>query len=202
MKQSYLIDAFEATVSRCFPTQADALNSSLSRRLMELYQENADASKEKQRHLERQILPGIAVYETLQSVMAKEQALDMVHGCVEQRARKMRKIFLKLMRIPGLYRTVPRIFARQTPKLFGKSAGFASRDIQVTGGVWRIDMTQCPYHDACVQYGCLELCRCFCDSDDISYDGLHPNLLWHRTKTLGRGNDCCDFCLRIREKAR
>ena len=61
-------------------------------------------------------------------------------------------------------------------------------------------MTKCPYHDTCVHYGCPELCPCFCDSDDITYDGLHPKLYWHRTKTLGRGDDCCDFCLKIRGK--
>lgn len=65
-------------------------------------------------------------------------------------------------------------------------------------GVWRIDMTKCPYHDACVHYGCPELCPCFCDSDDITYDDLHPDLLWRRTRTLSRGNDCCDFCLKLR----
>ena len=32
------------------------------------------------------------------------------------------------------------------------------------------------------------MCCCFCDSDDISYTGLHPRLIWHRTKTLGRGD--------------
>ena len=41
------------------------------------------------------------------------------------------------------------------------------------------------------------LCRCYCDSDDISYAGLHPRLIWHRTKTLGRGDDRCDFCMKI-----
>lgn len=61
-------------------------------------------------------------------------------------------------------------------------------------------MTRCPYHDLTVQYGCPELCHCFCDSDDISYDHLHPKLLWHRTQTLGRGNDRCDFCLKIKGK--
>mgnify|MGYP002674773735 FL=1 len=61
-----------------------------------------------------------------------------------------------------------------------------------------IDMIKCPYHDACVHYGCPELCPCFCDSDDITYNDLHPDLLWRRTKTLGRGNDCCDFCLKLR----
>ena len=104
------------------------------------------------------------------------------------------------MRIPGLYKKVPGIFSEQTPKLFGVTAGFASQDIQTTGGVWRIDMTKCPYHDASVHCGCPELCHCFCDSDDITYDGLHPKLYWHRTKTLGRGGDCCDFCLKLRDK--
>ena len=35
------------------------------------------------------------------------------------------------------------------------------------------------------------------DSDDISCAGLHPKLVWHRTKTLGRGDDRCDFCMKI-----
>ena len=165
-----------------------------------LRQDNAGATKEKQRHLENQILPGIAAYETLQTVMPKDEALETIHSYVEQKARRQKKLFLRLMRIPGLYKKVPGIFSEQTPKLFGVTAGFASRDIQTTGGVWRIDMTKCPYHDASVHYGCPELCHCFCDSDDITYDGLHPKLYWHRTKTLGRGGDCCDFCLKLRDK--
>ena len=38
----------------------------------------------------------------------------------------------------------------------------------------------------------------FCDSDDISYTGLHPKLVWERSMTLGRGNDRCDFCMKVR----
>ena len=38
---------------------------------------------------------------------------------------------------------------------------------------------------------------CFCDSDDISYTGLHPKLIWERSMTLGRGNDRCDFCMKV-----
>ena len=112
-------------------------------------------------------------------------------------AHRLKKTFLRLMRIPGLYKKVPGIFATQTPKFFGISAGFEANEIRTTGGVWRIDMTRCPYHDECVRCGCPELCRCFCDSDDITYDGLHPKLVWHRTKTLGRGDDRCDFCMKI-----
>ena len=173
-------------------TQADALNAAFDARLQALRADNAAAGKEKQ------ILPGIAAYETLQIVMPKEEALQTVHGYVEQRAWKLRKLFLALMRVPGLPRKTPGIFTKQTRRMFGKAAGFEAREIETTGGVWRIDMIKCPYHDACVHYGCPELCPCFCDSDDITYDDLHPDLLWRRTRTLGRGNDCCDFCLKLR----
>ena len=197
MKESYITRDFRKTVTERFPEQASALNAAFDARLEALRAENAGATKQKQRHLESQILPGIAAYEALQRAMPKDEALQTIHGYVEQRAWRIKKKLLKLMRIPGLYRRVPAIFADQTPKLFGKTAGFAAREIQTSGGVWRIDMTQCPYHDASVRYGCPELCHCFCDSDDITYDGLHPKLLWHRTKTLGRGGDCCDFSLKL-----
>ncbi len=198
MKKNYLISDFERTVDAEFPAQAKSLKAAFEARLQALRQENAGASKEKERHLEGQILPGIAIYETLQTVMPKDEALQTVHGYVERRARRLKKIFLGLMRIPGFYRKVPEIFCTQTPKLFGEAADFAAREIQTGGGVWRIDMTKCPYHDECVRCGCPELCHCFCDSDDITYDGLHGRLFWHRTKTLGRGDDCCDFCLKLR----
>ena len=197
MKKSYLTTAFQRTAKN-FPEQEKVLNAAFDTRLSQLRRENAGASPEKQRHLESQILPGIAAYEALQTVMPKEQALRTVHGYVEQRAWRLKRIFVQLLRIPGLYQKIPAIFAKQTPKLFGTAAGFAATDIQTTGGVWRIDMTKCPYHDACMQNGCPELCCCFCDSDDITYDGMHSKLLWHRTKTLGRGGDCCDFCMKIR----
>ncbi len=197
MKESYLTKACRKTVRERFPEREAMLNFAFEKRLSELRSEHAGASKERLRHLESQIIPSIAIYETLQTVMPKDEALNAVHGYVEERAYRLKKTFLRLMRIPGLYKKVPGIFAKQTPKFFGNSAGFEANEIRTTGGVWRIDMTRCPYHDECVRYGCPELCRCFCDSDDITYDGLHPNLVWHRTKTLGRGDDHCDFCMKV-----
>ena len=82
--------------------------------------------------------------------------------------------------------------------VFGPAAGFDPKELQTGSGVWRVDMMKCPYHDTCAEYGCPELCRCFCDSDDISYTGLHPKLIWERSMTLGRGHDRCDFCMKVR----
>lgn len=197
MKESYLTKAFRETARERFPEREALLNSAFKKRLGELRSEHAGASRQRMRHLESQIMPGIAAYETLQTVMPKEEALRTVHGYVEERAYRLKKIFLRLMRIPGLYKKVPEIFAAQTPKFFGILAGFEANEIRTTGGVWRIDMTRCPYHDECVRCGCPELCHCFCDSDDITYDGLHPKLIWQRTMTLGRGDDRCDFCMKV-----
>lgn len=197
MKKSYLVSAFARIAAEKFPEQSRALNDVFTARLEALCRENADASREKKRHLESNILPGIAMYETLQTVMPKDEALRTFHSCMEEHAWLLKGIFLRLMRVPGLYRKVPGIFVTQTPKYFGTAAGFAAREIETGKHIWRIDMTKCPYHDTCVRYGCPELCPSFCDSDDITYDGLHPRLVWHRTKTLGRGDDCCDFCMKL-----
>ena len=202
MKRNYLVAAFEKTAAERFPERAESLRWALEKRMAELWEENAGASPEEKFHLESQIIPGIAAYEILQTVLPREEALALLHGYVEQRAWKLRRGILGLLCIPGLWRRVPGLFARGTRKFFGSAAGFAARELEVTGAVWRIDMTKCPYHDACVRYGCPELCPCFCDSDDITYGDLHPRLLWRRTETLGRGGGRCDFCLKIKEDGR
>ena len=74
MKETYLSRDFRETAAQRFPARAKALNAAFDARLKGLLAENANASKEKLYHLKRQILPGIAAYETLQTVMPKEQA--------------------------------------------------------------------------------------------------------------------------------
>ena len=197
MKESYLASDFRETAALRFPAQAEHLNAMFDTRLNALLAENANESKEKRQHLRRQILPGIAAYETLQTVMPQDEALLTVHGYLEQYAARAHRLITALLRIPGLYRLVPGVFVKSTRTAFGSAAGFAVTEIKADKTTWRIDMIKCPYNDTCIKYGCPELCRCFCDSDDISYAGLHPKLLWHRTKTLGRGDDRCDFCLKI-----
>lgn len=52
MKKNYIVEGFQNTVSERFPSQKDELYTALNKRLSELRLENADASKEKKRHLE------------------------------------------------------------------------------------------------------------------------------------------------------
>lgn len=113
-KETYLSHDFRETAALRFPAQAKELNTAFDMRLSALLAENADASKEKQYHLKRQILPGISAYETLQRVMSKEEALQTVHGYVEHLARTSHKQLAALLHIPGLYRLVPGVFVKST----------------------------------------------------------------------------------------
>lgn len=76
MRKNYLISAFEQTLEERFPAQAEVLRAALEARLERLRTENAGASPEKLRHLESQILPGIAAYETLQIVISRAKRLQ------------------------------------------------------------------------------------------------------------------------------
>ena len=103
-----------------------------------LLAENADASKEKQYHLKRQILPGIAAYETLQRVMPKEEALQTVHGYVERLARTSHKQLAALLHIPGLYRLVPGVFVKSTRAFSARRRALPQKNCRpvTASGVW------------------------------------------------------------------
>ena len=139
MKETYLSRDFRETAAQRFPAQAKQLNAAFDARLNALLAENADASKEKQYHLKRQILPGIAAYETLQRVMPKEEALQIVHGYVERLARTSHKQLTALLHIPGLYRLVPGVFVKSTRSVFGPAAGFDPKELQTGNGIRRVD---------------------------------------------------------------
>lgn len=169
-------------------------------KLAKMTAENSAASEKKMLHLKRQILPAIAVFKTLCSVMSEDQAFDIVQGYVFNNANQARKTYEKLMKIPGAYRLMPFAASKVIKRVFNEEAGFESKDIMISSGVWRVDMTKCPYNDVLKSYGCGRLCKLFCESDNICYADLHPKLVWHRTKTIGNGDDCCEFCIRIASK--
>ena len=117
MKETYLSRDFRETAAQRFSSHAKELNAFFDTRLNALLAENADASKEKQYHLKRQILPGIAAYETLQRVMPKEEALQNVHGYVERLARTSHKQLAALLHIPGFTALSP-AFSSNPPGAF------------------------------------------------------------------------------------
>lgn len=196
-KKSYIERDFEET---SWGDDSENLILMMQDKLKMMLAENSDAPKKKMFHLKAQILPAIAVFKTLCSVMSEDEAFDIVRRYILNHAKERRETLDKIMKFPGIYRLMPRVTAKVMKLAFNEEAGFERKDIMISDDVWRIDMTKCPYHDVCKKYGCDRLCAPFCETDDICNSELHPKLVWHRTKTLGRGDNCCDFCLKILSK--
>lgn len=89
--------------------------------------------------------------------------------------------------VPGFYKIYSSIFLKIM------STTDLQESVQEHGkDYYDVTIKKCFWHTACVENGCPQLCRLFCDVDDVTYGGL-KKIGFTRTKTLGYGGDCCDF---------
>lgn len=164
----------------------------------QLCEENAEETKEMQAHTRKHIYPAIAVFwAMLEENVERDTAAEILNNFYEKQREPTGMAIRAILRIPALYKFVPRFFTKMTKNSFGENAGFRARWLQASKKEMRFDMLVCPYQDLCIKYGCPEIVRGFCRSDDICYGNMHPKLHWGRTKTLGLGGDCCDFRLTV-----
>mgnify|MGYP004555193931 CR=1 FL=1 len=146
-------------------------------------------SKSQRKTLVRTILPRIALYKALsQGGLPEEEAYEhMRRYMMDKVAAQKHSSTAAMERIPGFYRIYSNIFLkimRMTD--LQKSVQEHGRDY------FDITIQKCLWHTACTENGCAELCRLFCDVDDVTYGGLRK-IGFTRTKTLGYGGDGCDF---------
>ena len=135
------------------------------------------------------ILPRIALYK---SFIAAGLSDDDVYKymrkyMLEIVAAKKHSSTVKMEIVPGFYAIYSRVFLKimRTTDL--------QESVQEHGkDYFNVTITKCLWNTACVENGCEELCRLFCDVDDVTYGGL-KKIGFTRTKTLGYGGDCCDF---------
>ncbi len=188
----------EAVKKNC-AKDADAIIALAREDYAKMCAENAGQPTEVKRHTFLYIYPTIAVYKALLETSGDAKgAYDLVANAYAEHARRYRRILRGVLRVPLLYRAVPSVMRNVIHNTYGTQSGFEMKDYPKIKGECHIDMLRCPYNDNCVRYGCGELTRAFCDSDDVSYGDMHPRLYWERTKTLGRGDECCDFIIRIK----
>ena len=160
-------------------------------RLKEIENENRKLSQSVRFHTNG-IFPRIALYQTIQKWMPKEQALEVIQDQIWAACVKTGKKFSAITKHRYLRGPFLRVFALMTQKLFGASAGFQLSFIARSGRELRFDITRCPYNDFFTRYGCPELTCVSCKADEYSYGSL-PGIVFARTETLGCGGKCCDF---------
>ena len=170
-------------------------------RFRELCRANSQDPKPVRKQTVFNLYPCIGLYEGLQQAGVKPQtALQFLDRVWSLRAVKKARSIQKMLKIPGLYKLMPRIFKKVTLGQFGEAAGFYANFYDLGSSRCKFDMIRCLYCDLCQKYGCPELGPCFCHTDDVTSGHMHDKLLWNRTKTMGEGGDVCDFDLLIQEK--
>jgi hypothetical protein len=146
-------------------------------------------------HLERNILPGLALYHALREETGDQDAALEEWGQLFK-ASVAQGLRLKLIRLLG---RLPDPF----PVFRWANRRTLHRQYPPTGWTidWLDDSNQCIayniyncfYLNVLTAYDAPALIPLFCKLDDYMFEALPPTITWERTKTLGRGDDCCDF---------
>ena len=170
------------------PRVASEIYGKQSELLFEMVNKVKEPDKSRRKTLAQTILPRIALYKVLQDAFHADETFTVMRKymiCIVGAAKH--ESTAKMEIVPGffyIYRTAFLKIMRTTT---------LQKSTQNKGeGYYDITITKCLWHDACVRYGCPELCPLFCDVDDVTYGNLRK-IGFSRTKTLGYGGDCCDF---------
>lgn len=156
--------------------------------LKELIANIKDKSKNQRKTLIDTILPRIALYKAMKNEFDEEKVYGYIQKyMINVVAKEKHESTAKMEKIPGFYSIYSKVFLRVVKKTdLWESTQEKGKDY------FNVTMHKCLWHTACKENGCEELCRLFCDVDNIAYGNL-KKLGFSRTKTIGYGNDCCDF---------
>jgi hypothetical protein len=144
-------------------------------------------------HLENNILPGLALYQTLRDELEQEAALAEVDRLFGDSFEQVARLMPYLGYVPNLF-DVLRQFGRWSLQNNFPSQGWELEWVEDNEQTFAFDMHSCFYLSVLTAYDAPELTPAYCRMDDLMYEALPPAVRWARTKTLGRGDDCCDFC--------
>lgn len=199
MKPVRLMKELKNIVLIQYPAQSGEIINRAFEINQHLCEENSNQSPKVLKHTRNNIYPTISFYKAvLEITERKEDAYSFIADNFNRQAKNANQSLRLLCKIPFSYKLVPFVMTKIIHNIYGRKSGFDMIEYPSEKGKCHIDMTVCPYFSSCVKYGCIELGTVFCNADDIAYGNMHPKLFWGRTKTLARGNECCDFILEIR----
>ena len=146
-------------------------------------------SKSQQKTLSQTILPCVALHKTLlqEGISEEETSAYLQKYMFDVVGTNMHSSMAKVERIPGFFFLYSSIFRKVM-----RSSDLHESTQDHTSASFNVTITKCLWYTACVENDCTKLCHIFCDADNGTYGGL-KKMTFSRTKTLGYGEDCCDF---------
>lgn len=146
-------------------------------------------------HTDSFIFPAAAIYLSMKEI-DPDVAYDVMKKVMAERSDDMGKMLAKCCKLPGFKTFFLRMWDPMSHKMFGEASGFKNVFYPTEKGCFRMDITQCPYNKYLTEQGCPELNILFCENDVHSYGSL-PGLKFSRTKTIGAGDELCDFKMEL-----
>lgn len=146
-------------------------------------------SKNQMKTLTNTILPRIALYKVLQKEdLPKDKVTNYMRKyMIEKIAQKKHSSTAKMEIVPGFYSIYSKVFLK-----IMRTTDLQKSEQKCGKGFFDVTIKKCLWHTACIENDCPELCRLFCDVDNVTYGGL-KKIGFIRTQTLGYDGKCCDF---------
>lgn len=157
--------------------------------LKELITNIKNKSKNQMKTLTNTILPRIALYKVLQKEdLPKDEVTNYMRKyMIEKIAQKKHSSTAKMEIVPGFYSIYSKVFLK-----IMRTTDLQKSEQKCGKGFFDVTIKKCLWHTACIENDCPELCRLFCDVDNVTYGGL-KKIGFIRTQTLGYDGKCCDF---------
>jgi hypothetical protein len=189
-------EAFKAEMKKCFSSSdIEKIWADAEHRLYEMYSEHTDLPKGVSAHTDNFIFQAAAIYLAMKEIDA-DAAFGIMKKLMAEKSTKTGQMIAKCCKIPGFKKFFLNMWDSMSHKMFGETAGFKNVFYPKEKGSFRMDIIQCPYHTYLKEAGCLELNILFCENDVHSYGNL-PGLKFTRTKTIGAGDELCDFKMEL-----
>lgn len=142
--------------------------------------------------LQLTILPSISLYRLLQEQLSlsKEEAYTLMEEYLwDYSAAQSKAGYVKMAKMPFFFGMLKNMFS-----ITFRISGVWDVDIiEKNSKYFKFNINRCLWHDTCTYYKCPELCRIFCLSDEISYQGFAQKAEFRRNTMLGENGKCCDF---------
>lgn len=149
-------------------------------------------NKKADQQLQEIILPTVSsYYALLNSGIGQEQAVLHIQEYVLDYYKKLANLYKTFGRLPNFFFFFRKAFPTAM-KLYPTEHWHTQWIKNDKEGIF-FDMTSCLYYDTFYKYKCEKLTTIFCGVDDFCYGNMSKQLSFVRTKTIGRGNECCDF---------
>ncbi len=157
----------------------------------EMLRDNNISDSVTYKHCAYSIFPAVAVYKVLTQHEGNIAAFAQVEKCVLENAKKQEVFFKSLSKVPFFFKLFGNMCKVGVKTNFGAPA-FEMTWEENSNKYIKWTCRSCVYSNELTRFETAELTKIFCKADDVMYGNL-SGAKWARTKTIGNGDELCDF---------